>query len=304
MKIKLIINPEAGRKKTEKVIPAIKEILRDKKLDFDIDVTRRPGEAIHLSQNAAKNNFPIIVAIGGDGTVNEVVNGMIDSESALGVIPLGFGNDFAKGMGIPFKLQEACFALSDGVIKHIDIGKINNRYFVSGLGIGFDAWVAWESRKIRQFFPSRWVYLYTAIKGLFRCKPTLVNINLIDRRWDKKVLLVAVGNGRSCGGGFLLTPEAQFDDGLMDVCIVEGVSKLRLFIHFPKALKGTHIRLPYVTTLKTERLTIDSSSLLLAHADGEILEDRFYQIEILPRKLRVIIPNIQGRSPRYLAKDL
>ena len=290
MKLKLIVNPAAGRKKAKKAIPAIRQILTEKNINFDIDITSQPGEATYLSQKASKNNFRVIVAVGGDGTIHEVVNGMIEAGCTLGVIPLGLGNDFAKGIGIPFGLQEACLAISEGTTRIIDIGKINNRYFVNGLGIGFDALVALESQRIKKFSLTRWIYLCAALKALLTYHAPSVKINLADIILDKKILLVAVGNGKSSGGGFLLTPEAEFDDGLIDVCIIDEVAKTKLLMHLPKAYRGTHVKLPYVSTFKTNRLAINSSSLLLAHTDGEILKDYFYQIEILPKRLKVITP--------------
>ena len=288
MKIKLILNPAAGRGKAKKAIPAIKEIFRDRKVNFDMDVTQYAGEATYLSREASRKNFKIIVAAGGDGTVNEVVNGMMESGSVLGVIPLGLGNDFAKAISISSKLEEACLTLSNGVVKEIDVGRVNNRYFVNVLGIGFDAWVARASQKIRWFFNPNQIYLYTVLRMLFRYKAPLVKINLADIMLDKKVLLIAIGNGKSSGGGFLLTPEAEFDDGLIDVCIIDDAARLKLLMQIPKLLRGTHKGSPYVSTFKTKKLTVHSSDLLLAHADGQILESRRYQIEILPRSLRVI----------------
>ncbi len=137
MKLKLIVNPAAGRKKANKAIPAIRQILTEKNLDFHIDITSHPGEATYLSQKASKNNFRIIIAAGGDGTVHEVVNGMIDSGCTLGVIPLGLGNDFAKGIGITFRLQEACLAISEGIL-----ALIFNGYFERQKG--FCRGLAWQ----------------------------------------------------------------------------------------------------------------------------------------------------------------
>ncbi len=290
MKIKLILNPAAGREKAKRVIPVIKQIFRDRRINLDMDVTQRLGEATCLSREASRKNYQIIVAAGGDGTVNEVVNGMTESSSMLGVIPLGLGNDFAKVINIPSKLEEACLAIYNGVAREIDIGKVNNRYFVNCLGIGFDAWVAYESQRIRGFFLPSFIYLYAVIRMLFKYKAASIRINLADTMLDKKVLLIAIGNGRSSGGGFLLTPDAELDDGLIDACIIDDVARLKLLIHLPEALKGTHKRLPYVTIIKTNRLTVHSSNPVLAHVDGEILEDSHYQIEILPKRLRVIVP--------------
>ena len=288
MKIKLILNPVAGRGKAKKAIPAIKKIFRNREVDFDMDVTQYAGEATKLSREASRKNFEIIVAAGGDGTVNEVASGMMDSRSVLGVIPLGLGNDFAKAIGIPSKLEEACLVLFNGVVKEIDVGRVNDGYFFNCLGIGFDAWVSQETRKIRWPFLSRWVYLYAVIKMLFRYKAPLVKIELADKTLDKKAISVAIGNGKRHGGVFLLTPEAELDDGLLDVCIIDDAGRLKLLMQIPKLLKGTHKDSPYVTTFRTKKLTISSSDLLLAHADGQILESRNYHIEILPKRLKVI----------------
>lgn len=294
MKIKLILNPAAGRGKAKKAIPVIKKIFRDRKLGFDMDVTQCPGEASYLSREASSKTFEIIVAVGGDGTINEVASGMMESmgsspsSSVLGIIPIGMGNDFAQAIGIPSKLEEACLVLFNGVAKEIDVGKVNDKYFFNCLGIGFDAWVSRESRKIKGSFFSRWIYLYALIKMLFRYKAPLVKIDLADKTLNKKALSIAIGNGKRHGGAFLLTPEAELDDGLIDVCIIDDARRLKLLMQVPKILRGTHKGSPYVTTFKTKKLTISSSDLLLAHADGQILESRDYHIEILPKRLSVI----------------
>ena len=290
MKIKLILNPTAGRRKAKRAIPVIKHIFKDRGADFEMGITQRPGEATDLSREASRRDFRIIVAVGGDGTINEVANGIIGSSSILGVIPLGLGNDFASVINMPSNLKQACRVICDGPTREIDVGRINNRYFVNGVGIGFDAWVARESQRIRWFFLPKLIYLLAVIKMLFRYKPVSIKISLADTMLERKVLLIALGNGKSSGGGFLLTPEAKLDDGLIDACVIDDVARLKLLIDLPKTLKGTHKSLPYVTTFKTKKLTIHSSSLLLAHVDGEILESSDYQIEILPRRLKVIAP--------------
>lgn len=290
MKIKLIINPVAGRKSAKRSIPIIKKIFSELSTDFNMEITRYPTQAIDLSKEASKANFDIIVAAGGDGTVNEVVNGMIESRSVLGVIPLGLGNDFAKLIGMPTNLKEACLAIYNGEVKNIDLGRVNNRYFVNCLGIGFDACVASESRRIGCFIPRKCIYLCSVIKMLFKYKSIPVNIMCADVKLDKEIILIAVGNGKTSGGGFLLTPEAKIDDGLIDVCIIDRVGKLNLFRNLPKVLKGTHRGLPHVSMLKTKKLIVDSSVSLLAHTDGEIIENNHYQIEVLSKRLRIVTP--------------
>ncbi|MBU0548906.1 MAG: diacylglycerol kinase family lipid kinase [Candidatus Omnitrophica bacterium] len=291
MKTKLIINPTAGRGRARKAIPRIKEIFRNRKIDFHTSVTDYYNQATHLAKEASLNGFELIIAAGGDGTVNEVVNGMLESKSCLGVIPLGIGNDFARALNMPFELEKACDIIcKDFELKTIDAGKINERYFINGIGIGFDAWVARESRWIRRFSFPGCVYFFAVISTLFKYKTSSLRINFDDTVLEKKILLVAIGNGKSSGAGFLLTPEAEIDDGLIDVCVVDDISRLKILMHLPRAIKGTLETLPYVKTFKTKKLSIQSRDSLLAHVDGELLESCDYQIQVLPKKLKVIIP--------------
>ena len=201
MKTKIILNSSAGRGRAKKAISAISGILEDRKITFEMEITQSPGEATNLAGEAAKNGFELIVAAGGDGTVNEVVNGVVGSNVIFGVIPIGMGNDFAKGIGVPFKLDDACRVLYEGAVREIDVGKINNRYFINGVGIGFDAYVARESRKVGKFLNPNWIYLYTVLSTLFKYNSPQVKISFNNTMLYKKALLIAIGNGKAAGGG-------------------------------------------------------------------------------------------------------
>lgn len=290
MKIKIILNPLSGKRKAEAALRAINKAYRRKRVNFDIDITRYPRQAIYLSRQACRDKFDIIAAAGGDGTVNEVVNGLIGSDALLGIIPLGLGNDFAAGLGIPRRLQEACLALIQPAIKEIDVGRINNRCFVNSLGIGLDAQVAQKSQSLRKSFPFKWVYLFCAIRALAKYKAQWIKVELNGKIIEKKILLIAVGNGKKSGGGFLLTPQAEFDDGLLDVCIINDINKANLLVQLPWAFKGKHAQLPYAALFKTVGLRISSANPLLAQTDGELMQDYRYKIEVAPKTLRVAIP--------------
>ncbi len=290
MKTKIILNSLAGRGRAKRVIAVIRDIFEDRKIALEMDITQSQGEATSLATEAVKNGFKLIVAAGGDGTINEVVNGIVGTRAIFGVIPIGLGNDFAKGIGVAPKLEDACRVLYEGAVCEIDVGRINSRYFINGVGIGFDAYVARESQNIRKFLNPDWIYLYTVLSSLFKYKSPKLKISFNNTTLDKKALLIAVGNGKAAGGGFLLTPSAEFDDGLMDVCIIDDQNRLKLLRDLPKAIKGEHVNLPYVKTFKTKEIVVSSTSLLLAHADGEILESGEYKLKILPRALRIMLP--------------
>ncbi len=290
LKTKLILNPYAGKKRLDKEIDIIKKTLSDQKLDFELAFTQKPKDGIYLAKKAAEEGFNLIVSAGGDGTINEVVNGIIGFEEViLGVIPIGLGNDFAWMLGLcPKDIEMACKTLCHGTVKKIDVGMVNDRYFVNGLGIGFDAQVARERLKYKGILRGVSLYLYAVIKTLFKYKFTPTNITLDGKTININSLLIAIGGGKRCGGGFLLTPEAILDDGLFDVCIIQQIGKLKALCNLPKTLKGTHTTMHEVNMYRAKQISVQLPVLLIAHVDGEIIEGSTYQIELLHRKLKVI----------------
>ncbi|MEW6608022.1 MAG: diacylglycerol kinase family protein [bacterium] len=292
-KLKLILNPYAGKRRLDKEIDKIKQNLTAQGLEFDSAFTQKPGEGISLAKRAVEEGFNLIVAVGGDGTINEVVNGIIgfEQEAILGIIPIGLGNDFAWMIGLsPKDIETACKTLVNGVVKKIDVGVVNNRYFINGLGIGFDARVAYHRLKYKGILTGVGVYLYAVIKTLFQYKPIQANVNLDDETINLIPLLITIGCGKRCGGGFLLTPNAILDDGLFDVCIIQGIGKLKALCHLPKVLKGTHILLPEVKMYQAKEIIVSFPMPLIAHVDGEILKETTFQIKLLHKKLKVMFP--------------
>lgn len=290
LKTKLILNPYAGKKRLDKEIDTIKKTLTSEGLNFDLAFTQKPKDGIYLAKKAAEEGFNLIVSVGGDGTINEVVNGIIGFEEViLGVISIGSGNDFAWMIGVcPKDIEKACKTLCHGTIKEIDVGVVNDRYFVNGLGIGFDAQVARERLKYKGILSGVSLYLYAVIKTLFKYKSTPSNIKLDDKIININSLLIAIGGGKRCGGGFLLTPEAILDDGLFDVCIIQHIGKLKALCSLPKILKGTHTTMSEVNMYRAKQISVHLPISLIAHVDGEIIEGSTYQIELLHRKLKVI----------------
>jgi len=293
----VILNPYAGRGRGAKLRPRLLEFLRSRGWLFDFYETRGPGHASELAGVAARK-ADILVIVGGDGTVNEVVNGLIKEKvpRPLGLIPIGSGNDFSRMFGIPRKPKEAVEVIEEGKARPIDVGWANGRYFPNGLGIGFDAWVTHESNKV-QNLRGMAIYLYAVFKCALSYKAPHMTIRWSNQCLEGRIFFVTVGNGVSLGGGFLLTPRALNDDGLFDICVVESLKKHEIFLHLPKALKGTHDRIPQTHMFRTDHIVIESRDGLAAHVDGEILTMDTPRIEarIVPQALEVIY-NSQSRG--------
>lgn len=300
---KIIVNPTSGRGTGEQSVPLIETQLRNLGLNFQIQRTERPWHAAELAHQAAQEGFDVIVSAGGDGTLNEVLNGlMIAKETgcnlpALGVLSVGRGNDFAFSMRIPTNLEAGCQTLADDHRQRIDIGRVSGglypqgRYFGNGIGIGFDAVVGFEALKLKRLhgFPS---YLVAAIKTIFLYfqAPT-VQITSEGQMTTLPALMVSIMNGRRMGGGFMMAPQSLANDGLFDVCIAHQVSRPQIFGLIPKFMQGTQDGHPAIQRIHTRALQVTAlQGVLPAHADGETLcvDGTELTIELLPGQIELI----------------
>jgi diacylglycerol kinase (ATP) len=305
---KIIVNPISGRGTGESSIPKIQQRMQDHKLPFDLVRTERPWHAAELATQAVKEGFDVVVAVGGDGTSNEVINGLMSAketglgESILGLICVGRGNDFAYGVGVPRDLDEACLTLAQQHVLSIDIGRVtgglypNGRYFGNGVGIGFDAVVGFEALKMKHLsgFVS---YMVAALKTTFLYfKAPKVCIEYDSQRLELFALMISVMNGKRMGGGFMMAPNAHVNDSLFDLCVASQVSKARIFALIPLFMKGTQASHPAIQTFQTRYLKVRAlEGSLPAHADGETLciEGKELSIEILPRQIGILIPHTE-----------
>ncbi|HQT92556.1 MAG TPA: diacylglycerol kinase family lipid kinase [Candidatus Kryptobacter bacterium] len=291
--VKFIVNPVSGNGRTRKVLPHLVSLAKRIGMDFDMQLTQAPEHATELAREHS-SEFDIVVAVGGDGTVNEVAAGAVKSKAVMGVIPTGTGNDFVRAMGRLKSLQDYIHRIVAGKVKAIDTGilTLNNRelLFVNGIGVGFDAEVARESLNVHRLKGiSR--YLYAVLKTLSKYKSVEMKIELDDSVIDGKRYLVAVGNGISAGGGFLLTPEARLDDGLLDVCLVSDLSIGRVLQVLPSVLNGSHGKYPEVTMRKAKRIRIKSEMPVSIHRDGEVPSEKVndFEMRIDPGCLHIVV---------------
>jgi YegS/Rv2252/BmrU family lipid kinase len=309
-RIKVILNPVADRGHARELVPQIKALLSANG-DFGWVETSRPGEAVELAAQACQEGYDIVVAAGGDGTAQEVINGLLngsradESCSTLGLVPIGSGNDFAWMMGVAPGVrqtrsaqitEEAILKLLAGRTRTIDVGRICDeanrcRYFGNGVGIGFDGIVNIESRKIKW---ARGFLMYTLAvlrTMMFYYRAPHAILDLDSQRIEQPMMMISVGNGRRLAGGFYVTPQAEADDGQFDVCLVGPVSRPEMFMLIPRFLKGTQASHPQVKMMRAQRIVVRCDEGYAVHADGEIFATsaKTLTLQILPQKLRVIV---------------
>jgi YegS/Rv2252/BmrU family lipid kinase len=285
----LIINPSAGRGRTGKLLPTLQALLEAKKISYEFRLTSRPGEATELAREAVSQGFAYIVAVGGDGTAHEVVNGLMGTPAVFGMIPTGGGNDFPKAAGIPLEIPQAIETLARGWRRRIDLGLLEGRYFINGLGIGLDGAVSHRYRKMK-YLRGGLGYIWGAVNEALTFRGFQVEVTIPDWTYKGPALLVGASNGPSQGGDFKLAPKAKVDDGLLDIHVVQDMPPLRRLIQIPKVRKGTHLSLKEVEIRPASWIEVTLDRALPAHLDGEpfYLESGSHRVEVVAKGLEVI----------------
>lgn len=293
MKHIFIVNPIAGKGKTLSVIPDIKEYFRNNPEDtYEILITERKGHATELARQATASGTGRIYSVGGDGTLNEVLNGMIHSDYCLGLFPKGSGNDFVRTLCPDSKADFTVEQIIQGTPKSIDCAKANDTYFINVASVGFDAEVADNTKLFKKLplMPGSLSYILSLFYTLINLKPYTIKYKMNEVQNSSDYMLIAICNGKYYGGGFLPAPNAQLNDGFLDICHVKYLKRRVVFKCFPKLRDGTHDTLDAVTMDKTSRIHLQSKQELCLNLDGEISKTKDLLIEIIPAALKVLIP--------------
>lgn len=298
---KVIVNPVAGAYSTRRKWPLISQRLRDAGLSFDHEYTEGVGHAIELARAAASDGYRYLVAVGGDGTVNEVANGILSSTSSmrttLGVVSTGTGSDFVRSVGIPRDYAIACSSVTSprrllidvGVVEYRRAGKAEQRFFVNAAGVGFDAEVVQTTERLPKYFSGTIPYLLGLARTLFGYKNKSVMLRHGSKAETTRILSVVVANGCYFGGGMRVAPQAELSDSLLDVIIIGDIGKFELLKALPMVYKGTHLTHPKVRMEKTAHITIESSERVLVHADGELLGEAPASFWLMPLALSIVV---------------
>lgn len=294
MKHLFIINPIAGKGNAKSYIPAIHNYFKGKTDEYHIEITQNPGHAMDLAKWYSEKDDYRIYSIGGDGTLNEVLNGMAGSNSCLGVLPAGSGNDFLKTVYSSKDHSEILEKTIKGVAIPIDCGLINDRYFINIMSVGLDAEVAYYSSKINKklHLAGKLSYLLGIVAALIKGKIRFpLEITFDDSEpIEIEIALTACTNGIYYGGGFMPVPYTKFNDGVLDVCYVEKKSLLAILWLIPKYMKGTHTKIKGVNFKAIEKMKIVSKEELKINVEGELLSAREINIEIRKSFINFIIP--------------
>ena len=297
-----IVNPKSGRGRPHRLWPQISEVFRAQGRSFDVAFTQGRGQGKALARQALQDGFDLIVAVGGDGVVNEVVNGMmadgkaVNAEAALGVIPCGSGNDLARMLGLPRETLAAARHLAQGNrSKLIDIGEIvftaggrkELRFFANDANLGFAADVVERLERTGKFSRGTVPYFVALLLTALRHRSQLVKLCVDDRSYERKMTTVLVCNGQSTGGGMWVAPDALLDDGLFDVVVIDDLRPWEIFWHAPKIYRGTHIAIRQVSVHRAWTVSVTSPQRLSVVADGEMIGESPAIFRVLPLALRV-----------------
>lgn len=328
MTLKVILNPCAKRRDAGDRSDAVRAVLHAAGLDCELTATRAAGDATRAALTAAQAGFDAIVAAGGDGTVSEVVNGLIaaagdEPTRPLGILPLGTGNDFAEMVGLPRDLREAAAVIAKGCTRRVDVGRVTywsdqgsgldpgslpgptghagepparRRYFDNNCALAMEPMVTIENTRIRRL-SGNLRYLLALVRALRKLRVWRMRITWDDGSYEGPVQLFSVCNGSRCGGLFKMAPDARLDDGLFDFVLAPELSKLEVLRLLPRIFRGTHVRHPGVLYARARRITIESEPGSPIHADGEVLTESAGRIEyeLLPGKLTLLVPPVASR---------
>ncbi len=292
MRIGLIIRPRDGEAEMEEVRSAIAG-LRAQGHDVFPRLTFESGDGARFAGIAAKEGADMIVAVGGDGTLNEVVNGVLRSgwEGRLAIVPAGTANDFASSLGIPLDIQGAVDVAIGGVPRAVDVGLLNGRYFlnVSTGGFGAASTEGASSESKRLLGP--WAYVVTGVREFVDLRPSTARfVSEGDPVFDGDVLLYAVGNGKQTGGGNMVTPRAELDDGMLDVMIVPDMPRIDFLALIPNFRSGAHLDDRSVEYFRTSHLVVEAQGGLSVNADGESVDGPSFIYTVEERRLLLMTP--------------
>jgi len=291
----LIINPAARHGETAALVPVLEQLLLN--VEHDTVLTEQIGHAARIAEERG-GDYELVVAAGGDGTVHEVLNGLMRLDEAsrptLGVIPTGSGNDTRRTLGVPTDLTQAALVIASGERKRFDIGLCNGVYFNNSFAAGLDAKVTAKAveLKVTTQRAGLWLYLSALLHVLFH---DLASFRLKiafdgEPATDYDTLIIAATQGPTYGGGFFITPDAVADDGLFDVCMIDPLSLPAALMRLPFVIVGKHTRMKPVHMSRHHSIMIESECPIPAQIDGEVLQESRYEIEMLPGAIECLVP--------------
>ena len=288
-KILFIVNPIAGVRNNVNMPDIISRNIDEQKYNFDIALTQYAGHAKRIAADAVEQNYDIIVAVGGDGSVNEIASQLVHKNVTLGIIPLGSGNGLAFKMGLLREQKKAMQIINQGITKQIDVVKMNNHFVFSNAGVGFEGQVIehFEKTKARGLKEYMRVYL----QQLFNYKPFKVKIKIDTQTIDREVFTLNFTNSGQYGYNIGYAPDAKLDDGFFELCIVNNFARWKVVFFFMMCVINKQHWLKNLEVMKVKSVTVQTPEPYYVQLDGDRVEkNNYFDVQVLPQALRVIVP--------------
>lgn len=300
-----IVNPTAGNNFGKTLILKLEEEIIKHRIDGEIFQTKYHGHAGELASTCAQNGSKYIIAVGGDGTFNEVASALVyEKDITLGIIPAGTGNDFIQILGFPGRFKEEHWDnFFNCETQNMDVGQCNNTYFFNGMGLGFDAEVAAQNydKNGKARTGGKDKYIYHIVKTLLFYKEKMMKLVTNGETKQEACFMNTISIGRRFAGDFLITPKAIANDGLLDVCAVKKMNIFQRFRILPQVPKGEHITDKNVHYYTTDKLNLEFDQKVPFHVDGELYFSSKFEVRIIPNMVKIIY-NPNGNH--FFGKDL
>jgi len=284
----VIVNPAAGDGAGARVGPGLARELEASGFKVEIIQTPAPGEAARIAREAAEEGCRTVIAVGGDGTANEVANGLVGTSTALALYPIGSGNDFAHALGYPRKRRDIARFLAGARRRVIDVGDVNGRIFVNAAGVGIDGHVAERVEASARVVGPTLGYFVGALVSIATYRPQPMRVRIDDQTREGKHLLVVAANGTHFGNGMHVAPKAKFDDGLFDIVVAGDLWPWASLVALAKLYRGTHVNGRDVLAFRARSLDVELERELPTQADGEPVRARSLTIRMRPGALTVL----------------
>lgn len=296
----LVVNPAAKHGETAKLMPAV-ERLMDGVADCEIVVSAGPRHAYDLTR--AAGDFDTVIAVGGDGTAHECLNGVMEIPAGkrplYGIVPTGSGNDYAHTLGMSDDLSTALRQIAIAQTRTVDLGRCNGAWFGESVAVGLDARVTAKAVELKATTTLSGLALY--LRALLYVLDKQYYSHKVVVQYDDEapfetdMLILAATNGPTYGGGFKITPDSVFDDGLLDVCRIDSMPKAWAFARLPFVIVGKHTKMKPVHMQRAKRITVVSEVPFEGQIDGEVMFESAYDIEVFPAALKIIVaPDTEG----------
>ena len=283
-----IVNPAAGNGAGDRAAIRLAADLLKAELAVEIVRTPAPGEAARIARQAADDGYPMVIAVGGDGTANEIANGLLGTGTALALFPVGSGNDFARALGYPRRRRHLVRFLASARRRVIDVGEANGRIFVNAVGIGIDGHVAERILASERIVGATLGYFVGSLVSIVEYSPQPMRVRIDGASREGKHLVVVAANGTHFGGGMHVAPKAQQDDGQLDVIVAGDLGKWASLVALAKLYRGTHVDGRTILAFKARELEVDLDRPLPMETDGEPSRAAHLSVRVRPKALTVL----------------